>query len=269
MPRQLAPSASLEGRVALVTGAGSAQGIGFATARALAERGAAVAVTSTTDRIHERVRELQDSDATAFGTVADLTAAAAPDSLIAEVTKALGPIDVLVNNAGMMQTGVPPPEGEIEALDVADWRRQLEMSLTSAFAVTRAVAGGMRERGWGRIVTVSSVTGTVAALSGQAAYAAAKAGLDGLTRTLALELGPYGVTANSVAPGWIATASSEPHELEAGRWTPVGRPGSPGEVAEVVAFLASPAASYLTGQSIVVDGGNMIQEDRRRQGEPT
>jgi 3-oxoacyl-[acyl-carrier protein] reductase len=266
MALQLAPSASLEGRVALVTGAGSEQGIGFATARALAERGAAVAITSTTERIHERVRELQDADATAFGAIADLTAAGAPEALAAEVAGALGPIDVLVNNAGMAQMGVMPADADVEALDIAEWRRQLEVSLTTAFAVTRAAVGGMRERGWGRIVTVSSVTGPVAAVGGQAAYAAAKAGLDGLTRTLAIELGPHGVTANSVAPGWIATASATADELEAGRWTPVGRPGRPDEVAEVVAFLASPAASYLSGQSIVVDGANTIQEDRRTPG---
>jgi 3-oxoacyl-[acyl-carrier protein] reductase len=106
----------------------------------------------------------------------------------------------------------------------------------------------------------------VASFPGQAAYAAAKAGLDGLTRTLAVELGPDGITANAVAPGWIATASSTPAELEAGRWTPVGRPGTAEEIAEVVAFLASDGASYVTGQSVVVDGGNTIQEDRRAPG---
>ena len=219
-------------RVALVTGAGSAEGIGFATARALGRRGLALVIASTTERIAAEA----------------------------------GRVDVLVNNAGMLQTGVELPDGVVEELGLAAWRAQLEVSLTSAFAMTRAVVGGMRERGYGRIVNVSSVTGPVAAIPGQAAYAAAKAGMDGLTRTLALEGGPHGITANSVAPGWIATASSTAEERRAGEWTPVGRPGTPDEVAAVVAFLASEEASYLTGQSIVVDGGNTIQEDRRPPG---
>lgn len=253
---------NFSGRVALVTGAGSPQGIGFATAQLLAQQGADIAITSTTERIHGRARDLAESGASVFAGVADLSDHAAAHALVQQVLNRFGHIDILVNNAGMVQVGNPAATVTASLVEMSetDWDYGIAINLKSSYSVTQAVLPGMLNAQYGRIINVSSTTGPVVSMPRDCAYSAAKAGMVGFARSLALEVARKGITVNAVAPGWIDTASATEHERVAGKNTPIGRSGFPNEVAAAIIFLASESASYITGQLIIVDGGNCIQE---------
>jgi 3-oxoacyl-[acyl-carrier protein] reductase len=238
----------LDGKVALITGASG--GIGAAIARTLHGQGAAVALSGTkADTLAALAAELGER---AFPCPADLRDPAAPDALVVAAEAAAGPLDILVNNAGFTR--------DMLALRMKDedWQAVLDVDLTAPFRLARAALRGMLRRRAGRIIGIASIVGTTGN-PGQANYAAAKAGLVGMTKALAQEVGSRGITANIVAPGFIQTAMTEAlSDEQKKRLTdaiPLGRMGQPADVAAAVAYLASAEASWVTGATLHVNGG--------------
>jgi len=257
---------SFENTSAVITGAGSATGIGFATASLLAELGCEVVLCGASERVHERAGELSSRGFLAHSVAADLTTREGVARLVEASEQTTAPLRVVVNNAGMTSVTDPMEDtGESAGIDSTSqeaFELALARNLTSAFLVSKALLPVLRQNAHSRIVMVTSVTGALMAMNNEVSYAAAKAGMTGLMKALALDEAPGGVSVNAVAPGWIATQSQTELEVGQGVVTPVGRSGTPAEVAHAIAFLASPGASYITGHTLVVDGGNSIAEER-------
>ncbi|MGH7047630.1 MAG: 3-oxoacyl-ACP reductase FabG [Stellaceae bacterium] len=246
------------GRVALITG--GARGIGAATADRLAEDGAAIAIcdldgaaaAATAAEIAER------HAVAALGLAADVGIAAEVERMVAEIVARLGSLDILVNNAGITRDNL------IHRMSEEDWDAVSQVHLKGAFLCVRAAQREMVKRNWGRIINLSSASAL--GNRGQTNYSTAKAGLQGMARTLAIELGRFGITANAVAPGFIDSEMTravairlgrdiEEYQAERAKAIPVGRVGVPRDVANVIAFLASDDASFVSGQVIYVAGG--------------
>ena len=235
-------------RTALVTGASG--GIGGAIARALAARGARVALSGTRMEALEALRaEIGDA---AVAVPGDLGDPAATDRLFADAEKALGQVDILVNNAGLTRDGLAM------RMKDEDWQKVIDVDLSAGFRLARAAMRGMMKRRWGRIIGITSIVG-VTGNPGQANYAAAKAGMIGMSKALAQELASRNITVNCVAPGFIATPMTDalaPAQRERLLQSiPAGRLGQAGDVAAAVVYLASDEAAYVTGQTLHVNGG--------------
>jgi 3-oxoacyl-[acyl-carrier protein] reductase len=248
--------ARFAGRVAIVTGAGAPDGIGTAVARHLVDEGARVVLGATSERIHDRAAELG-----AVGVVGDLTVEGCAEALVSVAVERWGRLDILVNNAGMTSVASGwDTDGDVASLSLADWDAAIARNMTTAFLMCRAAVPVMTAACYGRIVSVGSTTGVLNAMPGQSAYTAAKAGLVGLSRALALEVIGSGITVNVVAPGYIATGSQLEFEASAAAAGPIGRSGTPAEIASCVAFLAHESASFVTGAVLVADGGHSLPE---------
>lgn len=251
---------NFENQVCLVTGAGSETGIGFNTAKILGSLGGTVALAATTKRIYRRAEELRQMGIEAKGYIADLMDREQTARMVKKVIKDFGHIHALVNNAGMTQMGQEEDFSDFLHVTYESWDTAISRNLTLCFNVTKQVLPYMVEHKYGRIVNVSSVTGPIVSNPGEASYSAAKAGIIGMSRSIAIEAGIYNVTVNNVLPGWIATESQTEGEAAGGLNTPMRRGGDASEVANAIVFLASREASYITGEALVVDGGNTIQE---------
>ncbi len=246
-------SFSLEGQRALVTGAG--RGLGLAIAKGMARAGAAVFLGGRQVDVLEATKsEIEDEGGSAHVAAFDIADDAAAQSAIEGITTAHGALDVLVNNVGQRDRR---PMHEFEPGDIRDL---LDVNLIAPFNLARIVSPHMIAAGAGRIINITSIAGPIAR-SGDAAYTASKGGLEALTRALAAELGEHGITVNGIAPGYFATEANEEmvKDPTVAKWlkmrTSLERWGDPSEIAGAAVFLASPAASYITGHILAVDGG--------------
>lgn len=246
----------LKDKIALVTGAG--QGIGKAIALTLAKHGASVVLFDIGDKIFDVLKEIEKLGVKGLAVKCDVSRAEEVEKAVKEAISEFGRINILVNNAGIY------PFKPILQMTEQDWERVLDINLKGTFLVTRAVLPKMIEQRSGKIINIASIAGSMVGYSNLAHYSASKAGVVGFTRALALEVAPYGINVNAISPGPIQSPGTEAIGLakefyeQTVRSIPLGRMGLPEDVANLVVFLASDKSSFITGQNIVIDGGNTI-----------
>jgi len=257
----------LQGKVAVVTGA--MQGIGAGISRVLARNGATVVLTDVSPKVEETAKAIASEGLKAENMIMDVTDPAQVAEVMAGIEKRHGRVDVLVNNVGMY------PRRRLVEMDEEFLHRMFEVNVFSMFRCAKAVLPGMMERRYGKIINMSSVTGPMVGApgGGQTAYGSTKAAVVGFTKALALETAQYGINVNTILPGYIYSPGAfglrgssgdkdaEEKMREFGYKIPVGRQGTPEDVGNLVLFLASDESSYLTGSEIVIDGGNILQEE--------
>jgi 3-oxoacyl-[acyl-carrier protein] reductase len=249
----------IDGKIVIVTGAG--QGIGEAIAALFAAQGAQVVVNARTESHVQRVvADITGAGGTAHGIIADIATPAGVQDLVQGSNERFGAIDILVHNAGIY------PFRSLEEMDDEAWHSLMDTNLTSAYRLTRACLPYLKARGGGRVLFTSSVTGNQSGVSGLTHYAASKGGLNGFIRAAAVELAPHGINVNGVEPGLVLTSGVKnevtQEEIDAmAVFVPLKRWGTPMEMAHAMLFLAGEGAAYITGQTIIVDGGAMLPEN--------
>lgn len=240
----------LQDKTVLLTGA--ARGIGRATARALAGEGARIGLADVHPSVEETAREINGDGGKAHAVIMDISDSTQVEAAVSAIREKFGPVDVLINNAGIVANIAP-----LGKMSDGAWEKELQVNLTGAFKLIRQVVDEMAERGWGRIINISSIGSN--GMHWQAAYAATKAGLLGLTKTVTKEFAANGVTCNAILPGMISTENVEamPREIKDAflAATPAGRFGTMEEIAHLIVFLASDQAGFINGAEIHIDGG--------------
>ncbi len=256
----------MKDKVAIVTGVSHSRGIGYATAKAMGREGSSIVIADISDKVFECERNLQESGYKVMAFRVDLSRSEEVDQMVKVVLGKFGGVDILANIAGVQPRVPNIQESErfsVPFVDLTekDLKRALSSNLMTTFNCIKAVLPGMIEQRYGKIVNMSSVTGPLVSQPGLTAYAIAKAGVTGLTHTLALEVAEYGINVNQICPGSIDTGLElDEIERECAEGIAMRRLGKPEEVANLVVFLASDEASYMTGHMVVIDGGNILQE---------